>query len=438
MKFLEIKSRGEMAPQALSLIGASTKRGDDSTIGMFGSGLKYAIASVTRQDIPFMVFSGKREIKITTKEVIFADKPFNVICIDGKETSLTDSMGTEDWAGVFPFIREIYSNAIDEDENATIKIVDNVFSEAGYTKYYINATPDILLLIANFKDYFPKANDALFSSHLYGDIHTGGGNIRLFRKGILSYHEEREKSLFNYNLLNVEINESRILRNIYDARNKVGYLIESCTEKGLLRRWIRGLSGSDGNLFEHSCILSEWQTLVDNPVLVDVILESKYYPMMMDDMLDTEDKKGRVGLPLDVLSRFLKYAPDADILGLNSQGTGATQLYVEKTPSPALFDKVADSLSRLKKTKYSSRIRNEIKYCKFNSQDVLGTAAEKTIWLSIKLEDYSIDEISKIIIEEQEHLISGYGDETRQFQNHLFNLYYDTLTQPQIKITDSN
>ena len=49
------------------------------------------------------------------------------------------------------------------------------------------------------------------------------------------------------------------------------------------------------------------------------------------------------------------------------------------------------------------------------------------MYLSLKLDSYSVDEIAKIIIEENEHNITGFEDETRSFQNHLFSLYYDQL-----------
>lgn len=35
-------------------------------------------------------------------------------------------------------------------------------------------------------------------------------------------------------------------------------------------------------------------------------------------------------------------------------------------------------------------------------------------------------------IEENEHNRSGLSDETREFQNHLFSLYYDQLTMNKI------
>jgi hypothetical protein len=436
MKVLQIKSAGEMQLEAISLIGASTKRGDDSTIGMFGSGLKYAVASLLRQQIPFFVFSGNKEIKITTKSVDFGGKTFNRIFINGEQTSLTDSMGTEDWDGAFPFIREIYSNALDEDKNATIEVVDNVVPEAGFTTFYIHITPQINDLVIKFDEYFVDREKALFTNKHIGEIHTTRDGIRLYRKGILAYADRQDKSLFSYNLEHIGINESRVIRNNYEAYNEVASLLESCTDARILRRWITGLSGSNRGFYEHKCILGVWRDLANNPTLIEVILENKYFPIEMRELLDQEDKEDRLGLPSELLLRFLKYAPDVDILGMTSTSDDDKKFFVEAQASQDLIDKIIDAVSRLKATPYSSRLSAPIKTCKFLRSNILGKAHDDCIYLSVKLDTYSVDEIAKIIIEEQEHLTSGFGDETRSFQNHLFNLFYNELTRKPSHVLD--
>lgn len=427
MKYLEIKSKGEMEIQAISLIGASTKRGDPNSIGMFGSGLKYAVASILRQEIPFAVFSGEREIRITTKEVVFGNKTFNQIYINGEQTSLTDTMGTEDWAGIFPFVREIYSNALDEDEDATIKIVDTFKQEPGFTTYYIEATEDVEKFMKNFDNYFVYTKDSIWANDK-GEIHRRKEGTKVFRKGILAHCDNHKESLFSYNCYDITINESRVISNRYEVQRIVATLLESCTNPRILRLWINGISTAEEQIYEHDCILDDWYQTSINAVLPDVILENKYYPISLRNsgLLEQEDMKGRVGLPLDLLKRFIKYAPDIDILGFTSENDDK-KTSMEKKPSDELVLKVSESLAELNQTSYGKRLVNEIKYCAFVDKLVLGNARKNVIWLSIKLDTYSVAEISKIIIEEQEHLHSGFIDESRAFQNHLFNLFYNEL-----------
>ena len=92
------------------------------------------------------------------------------------------------------------------------------------------------------------------------------------------------------------------------------------------------------------------------------------------------------------------------------------------------MNKVIDAVGKLLETSYLDRWDNpEIEYVQFLDNNILGQAEKGRILLSTKLDIYGIDEIAKIIIEENEHNISGLGDETRAFQNHLFNLYYNEL-----------
>ena len=110
--YILFRNDGEIDPNALKLLGASTKRNDSSKIGFFGSGLKYALAYLLRKGIETRIFSGNKEIKLSTKRSRFRDQSFDVICVNGSETSLTTSMGV-DWKGWFA-VREIYCNALDE------------------------------------------------------------------------------------------------------------------------------------------------------------------------------------------------------------------------------------------------------------------------------------------------------------------------------------
>lgn len=50
MKYIRIKNQWLIEPQALHLVGASTKRNDASKIGQFGSGNKYAMAYLLRNN----------------------------------------------------------------------------------------------------------------------------------------------------------------------------------------------------------------------------------------------------------------------------------------------------------------------------------------------------------------------------------------------------
>ena len=80
---LIITNPGLVDPMAFHLIGASSKRNDQHTIGFFGSGLKYSIAGLLRKNIPLQVWRGTEFMDITTEEVTMRDNTYKRIVIDG-------------------------------------------------------------------------------------------------------------------------------------------------------------------------------------------------------------------------------------------------------------------------------------------------------------------------------------------------------------------
>jgi hypothetical protein len=426
VKYLRIRSKGEMASEALSLIGASTKRGDGSSIGMFGSGNKYAIAAMMRQKVQFLIFGGLKQFKITTRQKTFGDKIFNQIFINGAETSLTDSMGTEDWEGAWPYIREIYSNALDEGE-ASVKIVEteDLIPEEGFTTYFIKINNDSMEVINNFENYFVNK-----SKHLYADtdnnyIHTATTEgVRIYRKGIIVHSEKHDKSMFHYDLDKVGINESRILNSVWGAKRKIGVMFERCTDKSIINQLMAGLAGSNNGFFEYDCILPSYEGSNASPEFISYCANGKFYPVEIEFMLDGDDKQGRLSLPLAMLKRMLKACKTCDILGLttDSSEVDGKMFILEKNPSDALKAKVEEATEILKATSYNSRLKYPIKLCKFRGDKILGLYKKENCYLSIKLEMYPVEEVAAIIMEEMEHGHSGHDDESRAFQNHLFKL----------------
>src|SRR5688572_27627437 len=112
MKYLKIKNNGELDIRLVALMGGTTKSQDNYKIGQFGSGLKYTLAYLFRNNIDFKIFTGEKEIQITIERELISGETFEIICIDGNRTSITTKMGL-DWKP-WMIIRELYSNALDE------------------------------------------------------------------------------------------------------------------------------------------------------------------------------------------------------------------------------------------------------------------------------------------------------------------------------------
>lgn len=426
--YLKIQSVGEIENGAFTLIGASTKRNDETKIGFYGSGLKYSISSLIRNNISFKIFSGEREINIETKRHDFRKDSFEVICVDGDKTSLTTNMGGDDWDNPFAPIREIYSNALDEDEDATLSSSFDLKGEIGKTTFYIEMTMDVTHFYKNINMYFCTQNENVLASNEYGSIYNSiDGDLRLFRKGILCRHDVRLKSLFNYNSPNFTINESRVISSNWIGQYYVSHIWKSVRNQDLILQLIKGMEGGNKGYFEHQI---DWSSPISfSSEWGEVCSKLKFVPAELLMFAEESDLVGRIILPKSILIELYKQFNNLDILGLSPESKEPTFI-IKKNPSTILVNKVIDALIILEKTNYKWRIKDglNIEYVNFMSETTLAQAEKGVIYLSTKLDSHDVNSIAKIIIEENEHNITGYGDKTRNFQNHLFNLLFEELT----------
>lgn len=427
MNYLEIKSWGEIDIQAFTLIGASTKRGDLSKIGLYGSGNKYSIATLLKQGIAFKVFSGEDEIVFSTKKQSFRDLDFDVILVNGVETSLTTTMGGSEWANAFAPIREIYSNALDEDKDATLTKTSEIIAERGFTKFFIEMTEDVAHFYKNIHLYFCNENPKVLLSNGTGSVYpnTDSGNVRIFRKGILAHFSDKKKALYHYNFIDIDINESRVLQYIWQVNTRVGSIFKKCQDEALINTLLMNLEGANSGYLEHEADWEGYHNFSNS--WWEACKDKVFAPIEFLEMFEDADLKGAYKLPMKLLKALKSQFTDLKVLGISAT---SNEMFVIAKPSQILTDKIIDAVALLNSTRYKHRFDNPTIECvKFSAENVYGLANAGKIYLSTKLASEDINKIAKIIIEENEHNLSGLGDETRNFQNHLFSLYFDELTK---------
>ena len=234
----------------LQYLGLSTKRDDDSTIGQFGSGIKYAPILALRKYIDLVIVGkdddGQYELRYDTVEI----KGIEVIHYDygtyKVPSSFTVDAGKLSWENEFQIYREVVSNAKDSvefREDWGIDFVSKIEFVDGQFAVFIEATPE-MKEIAKKHDYYYCDNANVLHTH-NNDIDVLEniyGNTVVYSKTVL-VHEDEEKSFFHYNVKSARLNEERKLTSYYSLQYDLGKAITSISNQDVINEVFSNIIG---------------------------------------------------------------------------------------------------------------------------------------------------------------------------------------------------
>lgn len=233
MNYLRIENNGLICAEDLMLIGSSTKREQTDKIGMFGSGWKYALSWLLRNESNPVIFSGEKEIKVDFEISMHRDNPVRVITVDGVKTSLTTEMGPK-WTG-WMCLREIISNAIDEGGYKMRTEYNPTFTnELDKTVIYVPLNTELAKVMLDFDSYFSfdrKPSYTFKSGKVF--VKPAHSNVSIYRKGIRC-SDYQFNSVLDFDLTDVNIDENRI-SSWYDVTNKIKEIVSENTDCILLK-----------------------------------------------------------------------------------------------------------------------------------------------------------------------------------------------------------
>lgn len=439
-KYILIQNDGEIESNSFELIGASTKRGQAGKIGFFGSGLKYSIAYMMRNGIDFKVFSGEKELVFTTIPETLKEQIFERICINGKPTSYTVTMGPtwkEDWF----VLREIYCNSLDESKCQVVKETENVQPNAGSTRIYIELTDTLRQVIVDWDKYFSDERTPIFECEkIYtSSLGTSDGSVIgyqpvkvyprtdgiLYRRGINV--AKKTSFLFDYELQFVNINEDRTAQNISSTDYMFADMIGQMTNEDWVKNILR-TSQDDDRKVEYSSMT--WHKPEQKP-------SEKWIEFSKENMLVVREISGRYAdeiaktkkevflIPSYFARELKKQLPAVSLIGMGTIIGDSYMSEVEKTAKmDFLLKEVIKSLNEM-----GYEVHYDITVVDFEDDAKLGQAdvKEKKIYIAKKTFDMGRREIALTLIEENEHIKSGKGDETRAFQNHLISQWLTSM-----------
>jgi len=244
MQRLRFVNNGLLSLIDLMTMGDSVKKDDNTKIGTYDSGLKFAISLLLKNNVKFSITSGYSLFKFYSDTVIdnITGKEKELVHINHTslqtgeymthQTAFAKNLGLG-W-DLWMAIREIYSNCL--DEGGTV-LFDDKISDSGYeTVFDIEVTPDIAQIIEDWDLYFTNKQP----------LYDGGNDRKIYKKksfqpytiyknGIRVYMDEKiSNNLFVYDDLYAEIDEMRVLRHLHSSEWDLCNMLKRCNDVDII------------------------------------------------------------------------------------------------------------------------------------------------------------------------------------------------------------
>lgn len=214
---LVFRNAGELDIRAITLLGASVKEQDDA-IGYFGTGLKFAIATILRHEGSITIFNGLDKYELSARPVTMRGEPFFVIFLNDKELSYTTQLG-RDWSPWMAY-RELYCNAKDEGDWA-VELVEAMKPQEGYVSIFVEGLDEV----HDEKDKYFYDGPALYRGSTADALpgYSGDQKVVFYRGVRVADVKSLGKPLqYSWNIKrNIQLTEDRTLRYPHHLREAI-------------------------------------------------------------------------------------------------------------------------------------------------------------------------------------------------------------------------
>lgn len=263
--FLVFTNPGEIDIRAVTTLGINAKT-SSSAIGHFGTGLKYAIASILRLGGTVAIYSGREIYAFEVVKETIREKDFGFIKLhhasgfsnqqEPEEIKLeqqilgfTIDLG-KNWQP-WMFYRELWSNDKDEGGQGGI-LADNIglfphpLPEAGTTSIIVGNCPE-LIEAHNSRNSFLLSSTPLWQNEQL-EIHLPREDKAIFYRGIKIASHNQKKQVYSYNILAPQtLTEDRTL-DVWTASYHIVHVIAKLNNKD----FAEAILLAPDNTFEHT------------------------------------------------------------------------------------------------------------------------------------------------------------------------------------------
>ena len=376
MNTIYLENDGIIDLSAITTFGVNVKE-SDNPFGFFGTGMKYALAILLRENHKITIYAGEEKHEFTTVEKIIREKPFNIICLDGRELGFTLDLG-KTWE-MWQAYRELYCNTLDEKGIVT---TDSCEPAAGRT-----------LIVVEGKEFFEchLKRDAIIlrSTAKYQevsvDIHEGSSHH--MHMNTIRVRDMANPSIFTYNLTSkVDLTEDRTIK--YDFE-----------PDGIIRRAV--LHGENVEF-----------------ITAFITAPAETYEQGLN--CDNGDQPG------DVFMEIVKNIDFKDITNTSVLSLYKKHTEKNKVPAPVVMTDIEKTQLQLA-ISFCNDLGYEVEKHTINVTDglnpnTLGAVYLKEIYLSRRVFQQGTKQVAATLLEEHMHIEYKYHDNTYRFQTYLFDV----------------
>lgn len=374
---------GTIDPIAITTLGVHVKD-NASPIGFFGTGLKYAIATLLRNKQKITIQSAGNHYSFGTETTTVRGTDFEVVTMttNGETTRLgfTTELG-KTWE-LWMAYRELYSNTL--DENGAITTERNANENSSSSIITVTGT-EFAAVHSQRSKWFLELDGTERSLVSDDRVQIFSGSRGIFYRGIKVSNVE---TLFTYNITkSLTLTEDRTAKDLYEIIPILDRAIASCEDKTL----IRSIACAEQNTWEGKQISFNYCSSEPSETFMRVV----------GDLHNRRDSALR---------------------------NSALQFYLRYVKPTALLPVCLTKLERAMLTRALSALKTinitptaEIIVTDTLGTDVLGEAKDGKILLSRRAFSMGTKMLAGTIFEEHVHLTEHHYDCSRGMQNYLID-----------------
>lgn len=376
------RNRGLIDLAAVRTLGVSVK--EEGAIGYFGTGVKFAIATILRGGGSVTLYRGKDEHRFGTLRQDVRGQQFEIVTLDGAALGFTTQLG-RDWKPWMAF-RELACNALDEG--------GRYYSERGYVGAIADDETVFVVDSEEFDDAYLNRGDIILETEpVYANEYIEirrGQSPNVYYRGVRVGPLARPTAL-TYNILpKVELTEDRTLKYDWDAHTYITLGLARCDREDLL---MPALSCGEGCI-EHHLSFREANKPSDAFLKIAAGLRGR---------LDNIAKANPSAMALARTMTLSQLGPQESV-----------HLH------PVEQERFSRAKSFLATVGYDLD-RYPITVVEDLGEGIYGLAKEDRIFIAKAAFQKGTKEVASTLLEEFVHLKTGYSDMTRQLQTWLFD-----------------